>query len=36
MKKSYGDGTLYFDKSKNRWIVQICNKSSKRTRKVLN
>lgn len=27
MKKFYGDGTIFFDKSKSRWIVQICTNS---------
>lgn len=33
MKKSYGDGTIFFDKSKSRWIVQICTNSNTRTKK---
>lgn len=33
MNKKYGDGTLYFDHNKNKWIVQICNNASKRTSK---
>ena len=33
MKKSYGDGTIFFDKSKSRWIVQICTNSKTRSKK---
>jgi len=36
MNKKYGDGTLYFDKNKHKWIVQIYNNTGKRTTKSFN